>query len=129
MFKYHEETLLKEVESYLKSTYGQHYVNGVDSIQTFDFWRSLGSAETTSRDLAVKYLARYGKKDGKNRKDLLKALHFIFFMLYLHDEEFKTEFSSVEINTSTATIQLLLNSKGEPIVDSNKNSNGGTKKA
>ena len=33
----------------------------------------------------MKYLARYGKKDGKNRKDLLKAMHYIILMMYAED--------------------------------------------
>jgi hypothetical protein len=45
-------------------------------------WESLGSAETTCRDTAIKYLARYGKKDGRNRKDLLKAIHYIVLMMH-----------------------------------------------
>lgn len=119
MFKYHEKELLQEFEKYLQSTYGAHYVNGSDSIQTFDYWNSLGSAETTSRDMAIKYLSRFGKKEGKNRKDLLKAAHFIFLMLFLQDEEYKTHVTNVTI-TNTGT---------EVIVNSNKDTNGGAKKA
>lgn len=122
MFKYHEKELLEEFENYLKSTYGAHYVNGSDSIQTFDYWNSLGSAETTSRDMALKYLSRYGKKEGKNRKDLLKAAHFVFLMLFLHDEEFK---NTIVCNNITVTNSP----EGFVIVNSNKNSNGGTKEA
>ena len=35
---------------------------------------------------AIKYLARYGKKNGKNRKDLLKAVHYVI-LLMSEDEE------------------------------------------
>ena len=28
---------------------------------------------------------RYGKKDGKNRKDLLKIIHYAIIMLHVHD--------------------------------------------
>ena len=43
--------------------------------------------ETTSRDTAIKYLARYGKKGGKNRKDIMKAMHYCVLMLYALDLE------------------------------------------
>ena len=35
----------------------------------------------------MKYAKRYGNKDGKNRKDLLKILHYGIIMLNVHDIE------------------------------------------
>ena len=35
----------------------------------------------------MKYAKRYGNKGGKNKKDLLKILHYGIIMLYIHDEE------------------------------------------
>lgn len=89
-YKYHEDKSLDLIKEYLDSTYGQHYVGDGD-VQTVDFWRSLGSLETTSRDTAIKYLARYGKKNGKNRKDLLKAIHYVILMMYALDLEEQEE--------------------------------------
>ena len=80
-WKYNEPQILLEVSKYLESTYGQHYA-GNKEIQTVDFWHSLGSLDTTARDNAIKYLARYGKKSGKNRKDLIKAIHYIILMMW-----------------------------------------------
>lgn len=85
-YKYNEDKALAAIKEYLDGTYGQHYVGDGD-VQTVDFWRSLGSLETTSRDTAIKYLARYGKKAGKNRKDLLKTIHYVILMLYALDLE------------------------------------------
>jgi len=84
--KYNEIQNLQMIIDYIKSTYGQHYV-GDGEIQTVDFWESLGSLETTARDTAIKYLARYGKKEGRNKKDLLKAVHYIILMMYAYDKE------------------------------------------
>lgn len=89
-YKYNEDQAIASIQSYVDSTYGQHYVGNGD-VQTVDFWRSLGSLETTSRDTAIKYLARYGKKGGKNRKDLLKAVHYIILMMYALDLEEQEE--------------------------------------
>lgn len=85
-YKYDEGTALKKITDYVNSTYGQHYVGNGD-VQTVDFWESLGSLETTCRDTAIKYLARYGKKGGKNEKDLLKAIHYIILMMYAKECE------------------------------------------
>jgi len=90
-YKYNEDKAMEAIKSYLDGTYGQHYVGDGD-VQTVDFWRSLGSLETTARDTAIKYLARYGKKAGKNRKDLLKTIHYVILMMYALDlEEGKEE--------------------------------------
>lgn len=85
-YKYNEDKAMAALKEYLDGTYGQHYVGDGD-VQTVDFWRSLGSLETTARDTAIKYLARYGKKAGKNRKDLLKTLHYVVLMMYALDLE------------------------------------------
>ena len=82
-YNYNEPEHLQQLVDYIDSTYGQHYVN--EGIQVVDVWQSMGSLNTTARDTAIKYLARYGKKDGKNRKDLLKAMHYIILMMYAED--------------------------------------------
>ena len=89
-WKYNEPQILLEVSKYLESTYGQHYA-GNKEIQTVDFWHSLGSLDTTARDNAIKYLARYGKKSGKNRKDLIKAIHYIILMMWDLEQETANE--------------------------------------
>lgn len=72
------EPLLDEVRKCIRNTYGEHYAG---KIQTIDVFESLGALNTTARDNAIKYLSRYGKKGGKNRKDLLKAIHYIMMIL------------------------------------------------
>lgn len=85
-YKYLEDVSMEKIQAYIDGTYGQHYV-GNGEIQTVDFWESLGSLETTARDTAIKYLARYGKKGGRNEKDLLKAIHYIILMMYANRDE------------------------------------------
>ena len=36
---------------------------------------------------AIKYLCRFGKKDGRNRKDLLKAVHYIVLLMNSEDQK------------------------------------------
>ena len=79
--RFNEKEFLKEVENYIDSTYNQHYV-GKKEVQTIDVWETLGSIDTTCRDTAIKYLMRYGKKGGHNRKDLLKAVHYIVLLAH-----------------------------------------------
>lgn len=82
-YKYGEDQYLKMIADYVDGTYGEHYV--AKDIQVIDIWQSIGSLETTARDTAIKYLMRYGKKNGRNRKDLLKAIHYIILMMYSED--------------------------------------------
>ena len=54
-----------------------------NNIECFDAWIALGNSGPTFRNTALKYLWRYGKKDGKNKKDLLKALQYVIMLLYV----------------------------------------------
>mgnify|MGYP000871530254 FL=1 len=82
-YKFMEDQFLEELKEYINSTYTQHYIGNRKNIQVMDL---LLANEPTgiefSRGAAVKYIMRYGKKEGRNRKDLLKAMHYIMFMLY-----------------------------------------------
>ena len=82
-FKFDEDRFMGEALDYIASTYGQHYVGeDKEKTQVVDLWESLGSLDTTSRDTAIKYLSRYGKKGGYNKKDLMKAIHYTILLWY-----------------------------------------------
>lgn len=81
-YKYAENEILDDMMTYIDKTYGDHYKTG-ENIECFDAWVALGNAGTTSRDTALKYLWRYGKKNGTNKEDLFKAMHYIMLCLYL----------------------------------------------
>ena len=78
-YRFHEDEILFHLEEYVDATYSGHYTNEEKKeIQVIDIWESLGSLESTARDNALKYLLRYGKKEGKNTVDLLKIRALIF---------------------------------------------------
>ena len=87
-WKYSEGKILREVEAYLSSTYKGHYVGEDSKIQTLDLIDSIGDAESFCRSNAIKYLSRFGKKDGKNPKDLLKVIHYAFLLYHFSDLPF-----------------------------------------
>lgn len=79
------EVILDEVREYILATYGEHYTgDSSKDIQTIDFFESLGSLDTTARDNCIKYLSRFGKKDGYNKKDILKSFHYLVMIYYIH---------------------------------------------
>jgi len=89
VFKYCEDEILVELKQYLVSTYGEHYVSTDSKLECFDAWIALGESGPTFRNTAMKYLWRYGKKNGKNKKDLMKAMQYVMMLLYV--EHYKDE--------------------------------------
>lgn len=87
-YKYDEGRYLEELWNYIDSTYTGHYV-GENNVQALDLLFATDHGEGFCIGSALKYLSRYGKKEGKNRKDLLKAAHYVVLALYLLDRERK----------------------------------------
>ena len=82
-YRYNENKTLEELKSYIDATYGQHY--SLDKFQATEFIIDGGHGEGFCIGNVLKYAQRYGKKDGRNRKDLLKILHYAIIMLHVHD--------------------------------------------
>lgn len=81
-WKYEEDKTLKEVEQYLISTYKAHYTSEQSKTQTLDLIESIGDAEPFVRSNAIKYLSRFGKKNGKSKQDILKAIHYCILLYH-----------------------------------------------
>ena len=81
--KYKEDLVIQQLTKYVEQTYKEHY-SSEDGIQVLDVWKALGNFDTSCRDAALKYLYRFGKKNGHNKDDLLKAIHFIMYMYSHH---------------------------------------------
>ena len=79
-WKYNEDKTLKEIEEYLASTYYSHYTSEQSKTQTLDLIESIGDAEAFTRSNAIKYLSRFGKKNGKSKMDILKAIHYCILL-------------------------------------------------
>ena len=88
MMKYNEDKILKEIGDYIKGTYGQHYAQVSKGTQVQDLLRDIGIDKDFCQANAIKYLCRYGKKAGYNRKDLLKAIHYIVLLMSSEDQEY-----------------------------------------
>lgn len=82
--KFNEPKLLEELIGYLSSTYKGHYGGQVQPLELIDEDRDRGLGFATGN--VIKYAARYGKKNGFNRDDLLKVVHYGLLALYVHDK-------------------------------------------
>ena len=84
-YKFNEGELCEQLMTYIDSTYQQHYSK--NKFQATEFILDSGHGEGFCIGNILKYAQRYGKKDGYNRKDLLKVLHYAIIALNVHDNE------------------------------------------
>ena len=82
-YKYSEDRILKEIKEYIDATYGEHYSQ--NKFQATEFIVDSGHGEGFCIGNIMKYAQRYGKKDGHNRKDLMKVLHYAIMSIHNHD--------------------------------------------
>ena len=84
-YKFNEGELCDELKAYIDGTYSAHYSK--NKFQATEFIIDGGHGEGFCMGNILKYAQRYGKKDGYNRKDLMKVLHYAIIALSVHDEE------------------------------------------
>ena len=85
MYKFKEDEILKDMEVYINNTYSQHYSNG--KYQATDMIIDSGYGEGFCLGNIMKYAMRFGKKNGKDNKDLMKIIHYAIIALYVNNKE------------------------------------------
>ena len=90
--KYSEDRILTELNEYILKTYEGHYSK--QKFQATEFVIDAGHGMGFCLGNVMKYAQRYGKKDGRNRDDLMKIAHYVIMALHVHDldeEQFDVE--------------------------------------
>lgn len=82
-YKYNEDKILQELKEYIDATYGEHYSQ--NKFQATEFIMDIGHGTGFCIGNIMKYAQRYGKKNGYNRKDLMKIIHYAIIAMYNHD--------------------------------------------
>ena len=85
LWKYNEDKILKDVEDYVTTTYHGHYCgdsDGYADIQTIDLMAAKRLAAGFCQANILKYGSRYGDKDGRNKRDLMKVIHYAMLLLH-----------------------------------------------
>ena len=84
-YKFNEGDLIQEFKDYIDSTYTAHYGQG--GLQSSEVIIDRGHGMGFFSGNVDKYNGRYGKKGtpDDHRKDILKIIHYGFFMLFEHD--------------------------------------------
>jgi hypothetical protein len=80
---------LSDLKEYIDSTYDEHY--STNQFQATEFIIDGGHGEGFCIGNIMKYAQRYGKKNGYNKRDLLKVIHYGIIALYNHDIMEKSE--------------------------------------
>jgi len=85
LWKYNEDKILKDIQEYVTGTYRSHYCSqeaNYKSIQTIDLMAAKELAANFCQANILKYGSRYGQKDGHNKIDLLKVIHYAMLLLH-----------------------------------------------
>ena len=99
--KYHENEILEDIKEYVSSTYNGHYTgtkHEYRNVQTLDLMASRDLASTFCQANILKYGSRYGSKDGKSKKDLLKVIHYAMLLLHFDEHYGKPKMTSGNID-------------------------------
>ena len=82
-YKYNEDKTLEELWEYINATYGEHYSQ--NKYQATEFIIDSGHGVGFCVGNIMKYAQRYGKKNGYNRKDILKVIHYAIILLSINE--------------------------------------------
>jgi len=99
--KYHEDQILKDIKDYVSGTYNGHYTgtkHEYRNVQTLDLMASRDLASDFCQANILKYGSRYGSKDGRNKKDLLKVIHYAMLLLHFDEHYGKPKMTSGNID-------------------------------
>ena len=78
-YKFKENDILKDVKKYIDDTYSSHYAKTTK--QATEIIIDQGHGTGFCMGNILKYAQRYGKKEGRNKKDLLKVIHYAVIQL------------------------------------------------
>jgi hypothetical protein len=79
-WKYNEDKILRDIEEYVISTYHGHYLMAAKKLAS-------GFCQAN----ILKYGSRYGDKDGLNKRDLLKVIHYAMLLLHFDNHYSRTQ--------------------------------------
>jgi hypothetical protein len=83
-YRFNEDQYIAEAMAHIDATYEEHYSG---EIQATEVIIDAGHGTGFNIGNIIKYAKRYGKKNGYNRKDLLKIIHYAVMQLYVQDKE------------------------------------------
>ncbi len=78
-YKFSEAEILFDIKAYIDDTYSLHYAQ--EPKQATELIIENGHGEGFCIGNIIKYAQRYGKKEGHNKADLMKVIHYAIIQL------------------------------------------------
>ena len=79
-YKFKENIIVNDVMDYVNKTYDSHYAK-TKNYQATEIIIDQGHGTGFCMGNILKYAQRYGKKEGRNKNDLLKVIHYAVIQL------------------------------------------------
>ena len=79
-YKFDEGRILSDITKYVEATYDSHYAQ-TKSYQATEIIIDQGHGTGFCMGNIMKYAQRYGKKEGHNKADLMKVIHYAIIQL------------------------------------------------
>ena len=79
-YKFNENVIVNDVMNYVNKTYESHYAQ-TKNYQATEIIIDQGHGTGFCMGNILKYAQRYGKKQGRNRDDLMKVIHYAIIQL------------------------------------------------
>ena len=85
-YKFNEDKILTDIQNYVELTYDSHYAKTKDEAvkalyQATEVIIDQGHGTGFCMGNIMKYAQRYGKKEGNNKSDLMKVIHYAIIQL------------------------------------------------
>ena len=81
-YKFNENVIVNDVMDYVNKTYESHYAQ-TKNYQATEIIIDQGHGTGFCMGNILKYAQRYGKKNGRNKADLMKVIHYAIIQLSL----------------------------------------------
>ena len=79
-YKFKENIIVNDVMDYVNKTYDSHYAK-TKNYQATEIIIDQGHGTGFCMGNILKYAQRYGKKEGRNKADLMKVIHYAVIQL------------------------------------------------
>ena len=79
-YKFKENIVVNDIMDYINKTYNSHYAQ-TKNYQATEIIIDQGHGTGFCMGNILKYAQRYGKKEGRNKNDLMKVIHYAVIQL------------------------------------------------
>jgi len=100
-YKYNEDETLDILKVYIDSTYSSHYSK--NKSQATEFIIDCGYGEGFCIGNIIKYAQRFGKKSGRNKRDIMKLIHYAIILLSIEDTNVGNPASQLHSQTNPSS--------------------------